>query len=93
MLQDSKALPRFGEGLSWWCIVRFMDYILGILFLITATWLYFKLRPTRPTQPLHKEDIEERKRASGALTRQGLPADTNEGSKPKSYFSDIAGDE
>ena len=57
---------------------------------MTATWLYFKLRPTRP---LHKEDIEERNRASGALTRQGLPADTNEGSKPKSYFSDIAGDE
>ena len=67
-----------------------MDYILGILFLMTATWLYFKLRPKRP---LYKEDIEERKRASGALTRQGLPADTNEGSKPKSYFSDIAGDE
>ena len=67
-----------------------MDYILGILFLMTATWLYFKLRPKRP---LHKEEIEERKGASGALTRQGLPADTNEGSKPKSYFSDIAGDE
>ena len=32
-----------------------MDYILGILFLITATWLYFKLRPTRP---LYREDIE-----------------------------------
>ena len=78
------------------CIVRFMDYIrftdyiLGILVLITVTWLYFKLRPTRP---LPREDIEERKRASGALTRQGLPADANEGSKPKSYFSDIAGDE
>ena len=57
---------------------------------MTATWLYFKLRPKRP---LHKEEIEERKGASGALTRQGLPADTNEGSKPKSYFSDIAGDE
>ena len=39
------------------------------------------------------EEQEERKKASGALTRQGLPADTNEGSKPKSYFSDIAGDE
>ena len=39
------------------------------------------------------EEQEERKGASGALTRQGLPADTNEGSKPKSYFSDIAGDE
>ena len=73
--------------------IRFMDYILGILVLITVTWLYFKLRPTRPTRPLHREDIEERKRASGALTRQGLPADTKEGSKPKSYFSDIAGDE
>jgi len=70
--------------------IRFTDYILGILVLITVTWLYFKLRPTRP---LPREDIEERKRASGALTRQGLPADTNEGSKPKSYFSDIAGDE
>ena len=40
-----------------------------------------------------EQEQEERKRASGALTRQGLPADTNEGSKPKSYFSDIAGDE
>ena len=70
--------------------IRFTDYILGILVLMTATWLYFKLRPTRP---LPREDIEERKRASGALTRQGLPADTNEGSKLKSYFSDIAGDE
>ena len=40
-----------------------------------------------------EEEQEERKGASGALTRQGLPADTNEGSKPKSYFSDIAGDE
>ena len=70
--------------------IRFTDYILGILVLITVTWLYFKLRPTRP---LPREDIEERKRASGALTRQGLPADTNEGSKPKSYFSDIPGDE
>ena len=40
-----------------------------------------------------EEEQEERIGASGALTRQGLPADTNEGSKPKSYFSDIAGDE
>ena len=40
-----------------------------------------------------EQEQEERKGASGALTRQGLPADTNEGSKPKSYFSDIAGDE
>jgi hypothetical protein len=40
-----------------------------------------------------EQEQEERKGASGALTRQGLPADTNEGSKLKSYFSDIAGDE
>ena len=40
-----------------------------------------------------EQEQEERKGALGALTRQGLPADTNEGSKPKSYFSDIAGDE
>jgi hypothetical protein len=40
-----------------------------------------------------EQEQEERKGASGALTRQGLPADANEGSKPKSYFSDIAGDE
>jgi len=32
-----------------------MDFILGILVLITATWLYFKLRPKRP---IYREDIE-----------------------------------
>ena len=36
-------------------IVRFMDFILGILVLITATWLYFKLRPT---QPYYRHDLE-----------------------------------
>jgi hypothetical protein len=86
---------RFEGGISWWCIVRFMDFILYTLVLITGLWLYFKLRPKRP---IYREDLEPNEgditlSEAKKILKQALKEEEYEEGVTKSDIQEIIRDE